>query len=108
MKQTEWVMIPLNKVRRFALWREAEKHEFLYSWGNIAGTIINVLLNSDEIGTDEAEFLYEFIRLKAERAQRKQGKYTEFTKSGKETGTDEPDRLGRAGCNEADTRSTDL
>lgn len=74
MKQNEWVMIPLNKVRRFALWREAEKHEFLYSWGNIAGTIINVLLNSDEIGTDEAEFLTEFIRLKAERAHNKPGK----------------------------------
>lgn len=74
MKQTEWVMIPLNKVRRFALWREAEKHEFVYSWGNTAGTIINVLLNTDEIGTDEAEFLYEFIRLKAERAQKEQGK----------------------------------
>ena len=68
MKQSEWVMIPLNKVRRLALWREAEKHEFRYAWGNTAGTIINVLLNTDEIGTDEAEFLYEFIRLKAERS----------------------------------------
>ena len=74
MKQTEWVKIPLNKVRRFELWREAEKHEFGYPWGITAGTIINVLLNTDEIGTDEAEFLYEFIRQKAKRAHQKLGK----------------------------------
>lgn len=71
MVQTEWVKITLNKVRRFALWREAEKHEFQYAWEITAGTIINVLLNLDEIGTDEADFLYEFIRQKVESARQK-------------------------------------
>lgn len=71
MVQTEWVKITLNKVRRFALWREAEKQEFQYAWEITAGTIINVLLNLDEIGTDEADFLYEFIRQKVESVRQK-------------------------------------
>ena len=74
MVQTELVKITLNKVRRFALWREAEKREFQYAWEITAGTIINVLLNLDEIGIDEADFLYEFIRHKGKSAQQKPGK----------------------------------
>lgn len=73
-RKNEWSSIPLNKVRRFALWREAEAREFEYCWRCTAGAIINVLLNTDEIGTDEAEFLYEFIRQKSKKSSSEAGK----------------------------------